>query len=241
MPDWRDLAAQLEEALGLDVAPVAITFGQAAPEGVRLFDAPMPAPNDDGMTGRVPAGCVFWMLAAERTFTTVPADHGNCSVGQYTHGMIDWEALTSSGDVATLLECGWVTVEAAQQLPHVEDAPAYVTYGPLAETPVDPDVVFLRIDASQLMVVNDAFPDMRLEGKPQCHIIAIAQQGEVATSLGCAVSRVRTGMPASQMTCAIPASRLAEAVQRIAAVASGDDVVMRYAADDAERFGALSL
>ena len=116
--------ADLEE--GFDVGGDIKEFvraGQAAPEGVRLFDAPMPAPNDDGMTGRVPAGCVFWMLAAERTFTTVPADHGNCSVGQYTHGMIDWEALTSSGDVATLLECGWVTVEAAQQLPHVEDAP----------------------------------------------------------------------------------------------------------------------
>ena len=51
-----------------------------------MFDEPMPAPLPDGRTGRVPAGCVFWMKAADRTFGTVAEDHGNCSVGSLTHG-----------------------------------------------------------------------------------------------------------------------------------------------------------
>ena len=37
----------------------------------------MPAPTADGRTGRVPAGCVFWIRGAERSFTTVAEDHGN--------------------------------------------------------------------------------------------------------------------------------------------------------------------
>ena len=46
------------------------------------------------------------------------------------------------------------------------------------------------------MVLSDAVPGLRIEGKPQCHIVAIAkEQGEVAASVGCALSRVRTGMP----------------------------------------------
>lgn len=39
----------------------------------------MPAPTPDGRTGKVSAGCVFWMKATERAFTTVPEDHGNCN------------------------------------------------------------------------------------------------------------------------------------------------------------------
>ena len=68
-------------------------------------------------------------------------------------------------------------------------------YGPLAETPVDPDVILLRVNGKQLMVISDAWPGLRIEGKPQCHIVAIAkEQGELAASVGCALSRVRTAM-----------------------------------------------
>ena len=92
------------------------------------------------------------------------------------------------------------------QIPVVTEKPGAVIYGPLAETPIDPDVVLLRLNAKQLMVVSDAVPGLRIEGKPQCHIVAIAkEQGEIAASVGCALSRVRTGMAATEMTCAIPA------------------------------------
>lgn len=50
----------------------------------------------------------------------------------------------------------------------------WVRYGPLAELGVDPDVVLLRIHGLALMTLKDAFPALRIEGKPQCHIIAIA-------------------------------------------------------------------
>jgi uncharacterized protein (DUF169 family) len=140
-----------------------------------------------------------------------------------THGFKTLDEVAGNSDVAALLDSGWVTMDVVPQIPVVSERPGAVTYGPLADSPGNPDVVLLRLNAKQLMVLSDALPGLRIEGKPQCHIVAVAkEQGEIAASVGCALSRVRTGMSANEMTCAIPASKL------------GD--VARYAADDARRF-----
>jgi uncharacterized protein (DUF169 family) len=98
-------------------------------------------------------------------------------------------------------------------------------------------VVFLRVNAKQAMTLSDAFPGMRFEGKPQCHIIAIAkEQQQIAVSVGCMLSRVRTGMPNTEMTCAIPGARLAEAAQQIKTTAIIDGTVANYASEDTRRF-----
>ena len=126
-----------------------------------------------------------------------------------THGFKTLEEVAGNSDVAALLDSGWVTMDVVPQIPVVHEKPGAVTYGPLAETPVDPDVVFLRLTGRQLMVLSDAIPRLRIEGKPQCHIVAVAkEEGVPAASVGCALSRVRTGMPPTEMTCAIPAATL---------------------------------
>jgi uncharacterized protein (DUF169 family) len=235
--DWSELARGLHDTLNLTAPPIAITFSDDAPPGVDPFDSPMPSPTDDGRTGRVPAGCVFWIHAAERTFATVAEDHGNCSVGSVTHGFKTLDEVAGNADVAALVDAGWVTMDVFPQVPAVRDRPGTVTYGPLADTSVDPDVVLLRINGKQLMVLSDALPGLRIEGKPQCHIVAVAKQdGEVAASVGCALSRVRTGMPATEMTCAIPGPRLPEVLAALSSTARADTTVARYAAQDATRF-----
>src|SRR5581483_8706786 len=98
--DWSSLASALSDALALNTAPIAITFSSEPPSGVDAFDEPMADPMPDGRTGRVPAGCVFWMRAAERTFTTVAEDHGNCSVGSLTHGFKTLDEIAGNSDVA---------------------------------------------------------------------------------------------------------------------------------------------
>jgi uncharacterized protein (DUF169 family) len=234
---WPELASRLTDALHLAAAPLAITFSAEPPAGVASFDDPMPGPTADGRTGRVPAGCVFWMKAADRTFSTVADDHANCSVGSVTHGFKTLDEVAGNADVAALVESGWVTMDVVPQIPVVRERPGAVTYGPLADTPVDPDVVFLRLTARQLMVLSDAVPGLRIEGKPQCHIVAVAkEEGVPAASVGCALSRVRTAMPPTEMTCAIPASRVAGVVDAIERNAEADGVVARYAAEDARRF-----
>jgi uncharacterized protein (DUF169 family) len=235
--NYVDMADQLVSQLALESPPLAITFSDAAPAGIPQFEGEMPPPTPDGRTGKVPAGCVFWMKATERTFTTMAEDHGNCSVGGMTHGFRKMDEIGANADVEALLESGWVTMEMVPAIPVVRKQYQYVTYGPLAETALEPDVVFMRLNAKQAMVLSDALPELRFEGKPQCHIIAIAkEQQQFAVSVGCMLSRVRTGMPNTEMTCAIPGSRLAELVERLSVARGIDSTVAGYASEDSKRF-----
>jgi uncharacterized protein (DUF169 family) len=235
--DWRNLAERLSASLRPTVPPIAITFSATPPPAVDRFDDPLPPPAPDGRTGRVSAGCVFWTRATDRTFTTLPEDHGNCSVGSLTHGLVPLERLEGRADVEALVASQWVPPDALSSLPVVSGHPGAVTYGPLAETPVEPDVVLVRLTGRWLMTLFDAVPDLRVEGKPQCHILALAREHkEVAASVGCMLSRVRTGMASTEVSCAIPASRLAEVVESLERVGEADAAVAAYAGEDARRF-----
>ena len=239
--DWASLSDALSSALHLATPPIAISFGSSAPAGIPAFDEPLSAPTPDGRSGRVPAGCVFWVRATERTFTTSPEDHGNCSVGRYTHGLATLDEVGGNADVATLVESGWVDAAAFGGIPAVTERAEVFTYWPLAQATSEPDVVLLRVNGRQLMVLSDSIPGLRIEGKPQCHIIAIAKEhGEAAASVGCALSRARTQMKPDEMTFAVPGRRLAEVVEAVERTAAVDTVVAKYAADDARRFSAQS-
>lgn len=235
--DWRLLGEALASTLHLAVPPVAITFSSEAPTGVEAFAKPMSEAASDGRKGRVPAGCVFWIEAAKSTFSTVPEDHGNCSVGRYTHGLATFGDIAGNDDVGTLLESGWVDEEAVSAIPSISERFESITYGPLGEAVVMPDVILLRVNGRQMMVISDAVPTLRIEGKPQCHIVAIAKdENEVAASVGCALSRARTGMSPEEMTVAIPARQLSQVVDAVRRAAAIDTAVAKYAADDARRF-----
>lgn len=234
---WNSLAERLVKALRPFADPLAITFSSDRPDGIPAFREPLAEPTPDGRTGRVPAGCVFWIKAQEQTFSTTAEDHGNCSVGSLTHGFKTLKEAAEGADVEALLESGWVAEEVFPHIPVISEKPGAVTYGPLADRLADPDVVLLRINPMAAMVLSDAVPDLKFEGKPQCHIVAMAMDGEVAVSVGCALSRARTGMQATEMTCAIPANRLSQVIEQIERTAQVDKTVSRYAAEDARRFG----
>lgn len=235
--NWPELSERLVKVLRLATAPVAISFADSPPPGVDRFDAPMPAATDDGRQGRVPAGCVFWVHGAKRAFATVPEDHGNCSVGSVTHGLLAPSEVVDHSDIAALVGAGWVGPDVLEQLPKVTGQPGSVVYAPLQDTPVEPDVVLLRVNARQLMVLSDALPGLSIGGKPQCHIVALAREhGVPAASVGCALSRQRTGMGPEEMTCALPAPQLASIVAALEKTSGIDATVGRYAAEDARRF-----
>ena len=239
-PDWQALNDRLVAALKPFAAPVAISFhAPGAPVPAARVEPRYPEPNEHGRTGQVPAGCVFWIHGAEGTFATAAADHANCSVGSYTHGFLTLEEAATKDDVGAVLEAGWVDQAAVMSLPHVAEKPDAVVYGPLAERRTAPDVVLLRINGLGLMTLKDAFPDVPIEGKPQCHIVAMARERNlVAASVGCALSRSRTGMRSEEMTCVIPGRRLAEVVETLEATVGLDRAMASYASADAKRFGA---
>ena len=236
-PKYAKQAEALSELLSLQNPPLAITFSNQPLANVPAFDDPMPDPTADGRTGRVPAGCVFWIKAEKRAFTTRAEDHGNCSVGSVTHGFKTLEEVANKSDVACLVEAGWVSPDVFPYIPVVKSRSKYVSYGPLHATEHDPDVVFMRLNAKQAMSLSDAIPELSYNGKPQCHIIAIAkEEQQVALSVGCMLSRVRTGMPNTEMTAAIPAGRLDEVIDRLRKAMDANKKVSAYASEDTRRF-----
>ena len=235
---YRSLSDRLVATLRPFAAPVAISFKAAGEPTPDRRDTPYPEPNEHGRTGQVPAGCVFWVHGASETFATTAADHANCSVGSYTHGFLTLAEAATKDDVGAVLESGWVDEAAVQALPVVASRPETVVYGPLAEATETPDVVLLRLNGLGLMTLRDAVPDVQFEGKPQCHIVAIAKErNTVAASVGCALSRARTGMGPEEMTCVIPGARLAEVAGALEATVGLNRAMANYAATDAKRFG----
>ncbi|MGZ5121138.1 MAG: DUF169 domain-containing protein [Burkholderiales bacterium] len=228
----------LEELLGLAVPPVAIAFISHVPAGIERIQRTTPPRTADGRTGAVAASCVFWIEGTQGVFATEAEDHGNCSVGSLTHGFKTMEEIAQNADVAALCETGWVTPEAVAKVAVVREKPTSIVYGPLRDMPVEPSVILLRLNGKQQMLLHDAWRGLRFEGKPQCHIIPIAKEsGELAVSVGCMLSRVRTGMSNNEVTCAIPASRMSLLIERLCAARAADNAVAAYAAEDSKRFG----
>ena len=225
------------DLLGLEHAPVAITFHETAPNGAtKYFDAPMSEPTSDGRAGRVAAPCVFWMHGHETAFTTLPQDHGNCSVGRFTHGLAGAADIMDKSDVASLLEVGWVTMEAFAGVAALSRQPAAISYGPLDEATSIPDVVLLRVSPRQMMEIADAVT-VEFSGKPQCQILPRAADRKViAASMGCALSRARTGMSEDELTCAVPGERVEELSLALTSVVRADRAVAGYAEVDKQRF-----
>jgi len=231
----------LQDLLGLAVPPVAIAFLSHVPSGVARIERMRPPATADGRTGAAAASCVFWIDGTQGVFTTTAEDHGNCSVGGLTHGFKTMQEIARNADVAALCETGWVTPEAVAKIAVVREKPKSVVYGPLRDMPVEPSVILLRLNAKQQMLLHDAWPGLRFEGKPQCHIIAIAKEsGEIAVSVGCMLSRVRTGMSNNEVTCAIPASLMSTLIERLRAARAADMAVAAYAAEDSKRFSPIA-
>jgi uncharacterized protein (DUF169 family) len=114
--------------------------------------------------------------------------------------------------------------------------PDGVRYGPLADATTDPDLVLLRVTPRQMMEISDAVP-VEWSGKPQCQILPrAAEMGVIAASMGCALSRARTGMGDDELTVAVPAARIEELVEGLRLVCRADEAVVGYARADLARF-----
>jgi uncharacterized protein (DUF169 family) len=227
----------LQDLLGLAVAPVGIAFSNEVPAGIGRIGRPKPPPTKDGRTGAVAASCVFWIEGTQAVFATAAEDHGNCSVGGLTHGFKSMAEIAHNADVAALCESGWVTPDAVAKIAVVREKPKSIVYGPLRDMPIEPSVILLRLNGKQQMLLHDAWPGLRFEGKPQCHIIPIAKEsGEIAVSVGCMLSRVRTGMSNNEVSCAVPATRVPLLIERLRTARAADIAVAAYAGEDARRF-----
>ena len=114
-------------------------------------------------------------------------------------------------------------------IPHVGEPHGGIVYGPLADFPLEPDLILLWLSPEQAMLYNEAAGSATwskemapsLFGRPTCAALPAAMEGSRPTmSLGCIGMRTFTGAPADAMVAAIPsadAERFVEALERTAA------------------------
>lgn len=229
-PTHATPAQQLARLLDLPHPPVAVTFVQAGDEPAAPAPEPIPAQ---------PAGCCFWEPAQRRTLNTRAEDHVHCSVGSYTHGLIPLETAAIGEDTAALVGSGWVTETDLGAAPHLPFAPDTIRYEPATDADA-PDVVLVRLTATALMTLQGAWPALTLVTKPQCQIVPLAHAGASVVSPGCAVSRVRTGLPAGELTCALPARELPAIVEKLERAVAADQAVGDFAALDRRQYEVLA-
>jgi uncharacterized protein (DUF169 family) len=211
--DYRVHAESLQGLLGLMSRPLALAFVVSPPAGVPRVDRP------------AASGCTYWKLAAEgRTFYTEMADHFGCAVGAYTHGieLPPAQAKDLEGLIGTMTGLGYLRQEEIPQIPRRQASFGVLVYAPLADTPCPPDVVLVRGNARQVMLVAEAAwsaglrGDAATMGRPACAMVPQAMHsGTGTTSLGCIGNRVYTGLADDELYFAIPGPKLAVVVERL--------------------------
>jgi uncharacterized protein (DUF169 family) len=224
--DARAAGRRLTELLDLPTPPVAVTFAAAAPPGVPRVSRPGPA------------GCAYWKQAAEgAVFYTEAADHFNCPVGAYTHGVgLPPERAKELEDVVgTMVGLQYIRMEEVGALPRRKEPFRVAVYAPLAETPTPPDVVLVRGRARQIMLVAEAARAVGLEGdraamgRPACAMIPAVLEGPGGvTSLGCIGNRVYTGMGDDELYFTIPGGQVGAVVERLEAVVHANRELETY-------------
>jgi uncharacterized protein (DUF169 family) len=219
-------AKELKDLLGLKTPAVAVTFMAAAPAGVPKV----------AVAG--PSSCTYWKRAADgQTFYTESADHYNCPIGGYTHGVDLPPAQMNElqGVVGTMVGLGYIRMEEVPQIPKREGKFGVAVYAPLDKANGIPDIVLVRGNSKQIMLLEEAAQasgvgnDAALMGRPTCAALPAAMKAQRGVaSLGCIGNRVYTEMTDDELYYALPGKHLAAVVQKLAGIVHANRELEKY-------------
>ncbi len=219
-------AEQLIDLLKLRAAPVALTF-QATPP-----------PNVPRVAAAGPSGCTYWKYAAEgQTFYTETPDHLNCPIGAYTHG-VDL-SLESAQElekvVGMMIQLAYLRPEEVASIPRRPGGLQVAVYAPLAEAAGEPDVVLVRGNAKQIMLLAEAAQaagvgaESPMMGRPTCAAVPqVLRTRRGVASLGCIGNRVYNELADDELYFALPGGQVNVVVERLAAIVHANQELENY-------------
>jgi uncharacterized protein (DUF169 family) len=219
-------AKQLQDLLELRSPPVAVTFQPTAPANVSRIAS----------TG--PASCSYWKLAAAgETFYTDAPDHYTCPIGAYTHGvdLPPERAQELQGVMGTMIQLGYLRPEEVPAMPRREERFGVAVYAPFADAPAEPDVVLVRGNARQVMLLEEAAQaagagsKSPLMGRPTCAALPAAlRSGRGVASLGCIGNRIYTDLPDDELYYALPGRHVHAVVEKLAGIVHANQELAKY-------------
>jgi uncharacterized protein (DUF169 family) len=219
-------AEQLEDLLQLRTVPVALTF------------RPTPPANVPRVAAAGPSGCSYWKRAAEgEIFYTEAPDHYHCPIGAYTHGIdLPPERVKElEGVVGMMIAVGYLRPEEVPAIPRRPNGFGVAVYAPLAEAPAEPDVVLVRGDAKQIMLLAEAAQaagvgaESEVMGRPTCAAVPeVLRTQHSAASLGCIGNRIYTELADDELYFALPGKDLRAVVEKLATIVHANRELESY-------------
>lgn len=225
MIDYERIEKLFRKNLELRHRPVAVSFLETVPPLIEKFE------------GVRPSGCSFWKLAADgRVFYTVGADHHNCPLGSYTHNISlpEGRAHELKDTLEFMTSIGYLRMAEVPQIPRLKETPEIVMYAPLADTPVDPDVVLFWGPPGRVMLLQEAAmragvaTQFKTLARPTCMVLPAAlSQGTVASS-GCIGNRIYTGLEEADMYVAVPGTDIGPVAEQTAVIRAANSTLRQY-------------
>ena len=224
--DLQTQGTKLCDLLGLRYPPVAISFQPSAPEGLRRVD----------QSG--PAGCSYWKFAAEgNVFYTEAADHYHCTIGAYTHGvnLPEEKGKELESVIGTMVNLEYIKMEEVPGIPRRTEPFGVAVYAPLSDAPLNPDVVLVRGNPKQVMLVAEAARAANLGhegammGRPACAMIPETMNSSHGNaSLGCIGNRVYTGLQDDELYFALPGAKVEEVVNKLETIVHANQELEKF-------------
>jgi uncharacterized protein (DUF169 family) len=217
---------ELTNLLELSSPAVAIAFVDTPPGGIERV-------QHSG-----PASCDYWRQAAEgRTFFTLADDHKACPIGAHTHHVVTSpeEQQQLMGLIQQMVGLSYIKMEEVPSIPRRAEPLNVAVYGPLASATLPPDVVLVRGNARQLMLLTEAAQSAGIAaigppmGRPTCAVLPAAINSQtVAASFGCVGNRVYTGATENEAYVAIPGQHVDAIVASLRTILKANEALEQF-------------
>ena len=128
-----------------------------------------------------------------------------------------------------MVKLNYLRMEEVPGIPRLTSAFGVAIYAPLSDATFDPDVVIVRGNARQIMLLTEAAKAANIEhdaiamGRPTCAMIPAAMQSERGiSSFGCVGNRVYTGLPDDELYFTIPGPKLGEVIDNLEVICNAN-------------------
>jgi len=139
------------------------------------------------------------------------------------------------GVVETMVGLSYLKMQEVPQIPKRKTPLRVAVYAPLAAAPVPPDVVLVRGNARQLMLLAEAAQAADVAGtgpamgRPTCAVLPEAiNSSRTSASFGCVGNRVYTGAGENDAYFAIPGAQLGAVEEKLAVIVRANQELEKF-------------